>query len=281
MNALRRISLFGWQWVAESKIQVINSLKKHLENDSADLLSISTANPEQVMLAQQAKQFFQTVKNEFDLVLPDGEGIVLASRLLRNRTEEARILERLAGVEIVSKLISRSSLKHGSILVIGGKGYQNSEIKIDSARFSFREVTNSNELTVDSSNKYLFWLPAYEDAKHPTMREQELVESVIKKLKPKLVFVALGAPQQEFWVVKHKKLLKDSGVKIAMVVGGAFDMLTGKVPRAPEILRQLKLEWFWRLIQEPSRWRRQLALINYILYLAKLLVRTDINKRAQ
>jgi len=281
MNALQRISLFGWQWVAESKIQVINILKKHLDNDSADLLSISTANPEQVMLAQQAKQFFQTVKNEFDLVLPDGEGIVLASRLLRNRTEEARILERLAGVEIVSKLISRSSLKHGSILVIGGKGYQNSEIKIDSARFSFREVTNSNELTVDSSNKYLFWLPAYEDAKHPTMREQELVESVIKKLKPKLVFVALGAPQQEFWVVKHKKLLKDSGVKIAMVVGGAFDMLTGKVPRAPEILRQLKLEWFWRLIQEPSRWRRQLALINYILYLAKLLVRTDINKRAQ
>ncbi|HNQ16551.1 MAG TPA: WecB/TagA/CpsF family glycosyltransferase [Candidatus Woesebacteria bacterium] len=281
MNALQRISLFGWQWVAESKIQVINILKKHLDNDSADLLSISTANPEQVMLAQQAKQFFQTVKNEFDLVLPDGEGIVLASRLLRNRTEEARILERLAGVEIVSKLISRSSLKHGSILVIGGKGYQNSEIKIDSARFSFREVTNSNELTVDSSNKYLFWLPAYEDAKHPTMREQELVESVIKKLKPKLVFVALGAPQQEFWVVKHKKLLKDSGVKIAMVVGGAFDMLTGKVPRAPRLMRQLKLEWFWRLIQEPSRWRRQLALINYILYLAKLLVRTDINKRAQ
>lgn len=281
MNALQRISLFGWQWVAESKIQVINILKKHLDNDSADLLSISTANPEQVMLAQQAKQFFQTVKNEFDLVLPDGEGIVLASRLLRNRTEEARILERLAGVEIVSKLISRSSLKHGSILVIGGKGYQNSEIKIDSARFSFREVMDSTELTVDSSNKCLFWLPAYDDAKRPTTREEALVESVIKKLKPRLVFVALGAPQQEFWVVKHKKLLKDSGVKIAMVVGGAFDMLTGKVPRAPEILRQLKLEWFWRLIQEPSRWRRQLALINYILYLAKLLVRTDINKRAQ
>jgi len=267
MNALQGISLFGWQWVAESQSRLLDYLASHLASEKAELLTISTANPEQVMLAQQNKQFFQTVENEFDLVLPDGEGIVLASRLLRNRAEEARIMERLAGVEVVAELISRSSLKHGSILVIGGRGYQDTTIAIDSNKLGFQEIEKLSDLEIESkTNKVLYWLPAYEDARHPTKREQELVESVIKQLKPKIVFVALGAPQQEFLGVQHKRLLKDSEVKITMVVGGAFDMLTGKVPRALEILRQLKLEWFWRLLQEPSRWRRQLALISFSFF---------------
>ncbi|MBP9781340.1 WecB/TagA/CpsF family glycosyltransferase, partial [Candidatus Woesebacteria bacterium] len=264
MNALQSTKLFGWQWVVESKIQVMNFLESYLANDITDLLSVSTANPEQVVLAQQDDLFFQIVRDEFDLVLPDGEGIVLASRLLSTQTKGIKIAERLAGVEIVAELLSQSHPKYAPILVIGGRGYQDSKIKVDSGKFSFREVMNLTELAVDSSNKHLFWLPAYEDAKHPTASEEALVENVIKRLRPKLVFVALGAPQQEFWVAKHKKLLKDAGVRVAMVVGGAFDMLTGKVSRAPEILRQLKLEWLWRLIQEPSRWRRQLALVSFI-----------------
>ncbi len=253
--------------MAESQSRLLDYLASHLASEKAELLTISTANPEQVMLAQQNMQFFQTVKREFDLVLPDGEGIVLASRLLSDRTQGAMIEERLAGVAIVSELIALSRLSKGPMLVIGGKVYQDAMIEIDSSELRFQEIDELSDLEIElktNTNKVLYWLPAYEDAKHPTRSEEELVDSAIKKLKPKLVLVALGAPQQEFWVAKHKKLLKDSGVRIAMVVGGAFDMLTGKVSRAPRLLRQLKLEWLWRLIQEPSRWRRQLALISFL-----------------
>ncbi len=281
MNALQRTRLFGWQWVVESKSQVANFLERYLANDTVSLLSVSTANPEQVMLAQQDEIFFQTIKEEFDLVLPDGEGIVLASRLLNNRTQETKIVERLAGVEIVAELISQSHPIHGPILVIGGRGYQDAKIKVNSGEFSFRKVKKSTELVADLGNNQLFWLPAYEDAKRPSTSEEALVESVIKKLKPQLVFVALGAPQQEFWVAKHKRLLKDAGVRIVMVVGGAFDMLTGKVSRAPRLLRQLKLEWFWRLLQEPSRWRRQLALVSFILTVFKLTINSYTSKLKQ
>lgn len=265
MSVDQKVTLFGWRWVASSKVQLLEYLETHLIDGKAELLTISTANPEQVMLARQDKQFFQTVAEEFDLVLPDGEGIVLASRLLNNQTQRARIVERLAGVEVVIELISLSSLKHRPMLVIGGRGYQDSKIGVDSNQLRFQEIQKLVDFMPKlKTNNIIFWLPAYEDAEQPNPGEEELVEGLIKKLKPKLVFVALGAPQQEFWVAQHKQLLKDSGVKIAMVVGGAFDMLTGKVSRAPRLMRQLKLEWFWRLLQEPSRWRRQLALISFL-----------------
>ena len=271
MNALQRTELFGWEWVAESKRRLLNYLEQHLDNSQDNLLAISTGNPEQVMLAQQDDHFFQIVRDAFDLVLPDGEGIVLASGLLNNQTKNTKIKERLAGVEIVAELISHSNPKHGSILVIGGREYQDSKIKVNSTDYIFRAVLDSSQSVQTSiNNQELLWLPAYEDAKQPSVREEALVERTIKRLRPSLVFVALGAPQQEFWVAAHKQLLTESGTRIVMVVGGAFDMLTGKVLRAPKFLRQLKLEWFWRLLQEPSRWRRQLVLIKFITYVFKL-----------
>lgn len=258
------INVFGWQWVAESKVQLLQYLDDHLNDESIELISVSTANPEQVMLAQHNEQFFRTINEEFDLVLPDGEGIVIASKLLGGQKKGQVIKQRLAGVDIVAELISQSRSNLDSKLVIGGRNYQDSKLKVASGEFRFQDLSESAKLTKDAADKVIFWLPAYENVKQPTKREEELVENILNKLKPKLVFVALGAPDQEFWVAKHKPLLVDSGVKLVMVVGGAFDMLTGKVSRAPEFMRQLKLEWFWRLLQEPSRWRRQLALFQFI-----------------
>lgn len=269
MKSLQKITLFGWQWVAESKDQLFKYLNDHLIDESTELISISTANPEQVMLAKRDKHFFSTVKDEFNLVLPDGEGIVFASRLLCSRNNDQVIRSRLAGVEIVAELISQSRSNLGSILVIGGRNYQDSKIKVASGEFKLQNMVDLTKLAKNSTDKVIYWLPAYEDASCPTREEEGVVEQQIRKLKPKLVFVALGAPQQEFWVAEHKQLLASVGVKIVMVVGGAFDMLTGKVPRAPEFMRQLKLEWFWRLLQEPTRWRRQLALFQFVLYVFK------------
>jgi N-acetylglucosaminyldiphosphoundecaprenol N-acetyl-beta-D-mannosaminyltransferase len=73
--------------------------------------------------------------------------------------------------------------------------------------------------------------------------------------------VGLGSPRQELWVADH---LPKTGCAVGIGVGGSFDVLAGNVERAPEIWRRLNLEWLYRLIKEPWRWRRQLALPEFV-----------------
>lgn len=78
---------------------------------------------------------------------------------------------------------------------------------------------------------------------------------------PRIVFVGLGAPKQEFYISEVSK--KTNGV-IFMAVGGSFDIIAGEIPRAPLFMRVLGFEWLWRLGQEPKRWKRQLALLKFM-----------------
>lgn len=77
-----------------------------------------------------------------------------------------------------------------------------------------------------------------------------------------ILFVAFGAPKQEKWIAAN---LGKIPVRVAMVVGGAFDVLSGRIPRAPKLIRSLRLEWFFRLMIQPWRIKRQLALIKYLM----------------
>ena len=88
----------------------------------------------------------------------------------------------------------------------------------------------------------------------------------INKFRPHLLFVAYGAPMQEKWIAANLPQLK---INVAMGVGGAFDYLAGRVQRAPQWLRRGGLEWLWRLIQEPWRWKRQLRLVKFVWLVLK------------
>jgi N-acetylglucosaminyldiphosphoundecaprenol N-acetyl-beta-D-mannosaminyltransferase len=81
-----------------------------------------------------------------------------------------------------------------------------------------------------------------------------------------ILFVALGAPKQEFWINKN---LDKIPVKVAIGVGGAFDYISGKTPRAPTFIRSVGLEWLFRLVVQPWRIKRQLALIEFIRLVVK------------
>lgn len=99
---------------------------------------------------------------------------------------------------------------------------------------------------------------------NPRATEHTALLSCIQSVAPDILFVAFGAPAQEKWVIEHKAVLEKAGVRLVMVVGGAFDMLLGKVERAPQWMRSIGLEWLYRLIQEPWRWKRQIALITFM-----------------
>jgi len=78
----------------------------------------------------------------------------------------------------------------------------------------------------------------------------------------RLLFVGMGSPRQEFWLAEH---LRETGCGAGVGVGGSFDVISGRVDRAPRIARRLGLEWLYRLVKEPRRWRRQLALPRFRL----------------
>ena len=184
-----------------------------------------------------------------DLLLPDGAGLVFASRVLQMRGKlENKIEKRITGVELVEfvlGLVEKNDLK---VLIVGGRDYDCS-----TDRDSVVEV-----------KKNLFWAEAYEAKETTSVEEEEALNKVIKDLKPDVVFVAFGAPYQEKWIIEHQDLLIKAKVKLVAAVGGSFDFILGKVDRAPEWMQRLNLEWFHRLVQEPWRWKRQTRLIEFL-----------------
>ena len=86
--------------------------------------------------------------------------------------------------------------------------------------------------------------------------QEEDIEARIKAARPHLLFVAFGAPKQEYWIYEHARQL---GVPITVGVGGSFEMVGGVIPRAPRWLQDMGFEWLFRLAREPRRlWKRYL-----------------------
>ncbi len=221
-------------------------------------LIIFTPNPEQLVQAHHDQSFYYNLK-QADLLIPDGVGLVWASRLLALRGKGQRIKERISGIDLVQDLLDLAKKRKLKVLVVGGKNYQAAIVERQAKQPEFiGRMTVIPQLPAK-----LHWTPAFQDASKPTPKEQTALVGLIKKLRPEIVFVAFGAPQQESWVIEQRGLLASAGVKLAMVVGGSFDVILGKVPRAPQWPQQLGLEWLYRLWWEPWRWRRQLRLLEF------------------
>lgn len=127
-------------------------------------------------------------------------------------------------------------------------------LKIDWLRKLDKLTINNQQLTITS-------FLGTQDISKETKEERKRVINKINDFRPHLLFVAYGAPYQELWIAKNLPLLR---ARVAMGVGGAFDYLAGKVPRAPKWIRNMGLEWLYRLIREPWRLKRQLALVKFI-----------------
>lgn len=231
--------------------QSINTLVGELMRSSSNtIVSLATPNPEQLVLANRDPEFTKTL-HQFDYLLPDGIGIIWASKLLHAVDSNHPLLqERIAGVDVVEKLLAEAKKKSQKILIIGGRDYAGEILKLaDGVRLEI--------------GKDVQWVEGYRRAARPSQAEDRQLMAKISQLKPEIIFVAFGAPHQENWIIKHRQLLQSRGVRLAMAVGGSIDMLIGRTPRAPQSWQNLGLEWFWRLLQQPWRWRRQLALIEF------------------
>lgn len=228
---------------SNNRSELLTLLKNQLFS-SKPVLVIFTPNPEQLMLAERDANFSLELQAA-DLLLPDGVGLIWASKVLATATNPG-IKARLPGRLVVQDLLQITKTEQLTTLVIGGRDYAQGD------RFVV-------------AGAICHWTEGYVDANHPTDSEEVALSEMLAKLRPSLVLVALGAPLQERWLLKHRRLLNESGVKIGMVVGGTFDYLLNKVPTPPDWVAKMGLEWLFRLITQPQRLGRQLRLIEFVL----------------
>ena len=261
--------MFGLTLYAGAELTAVEAVAPRSESELPhDITLIGTPNPEQVVLAHENKNFLAALQ-ELDLLLPDGIGLVAASQLLALSPDESRIRDRITGVDFVQKLLVRAAETGSTVLVIGGRALG------DSAAHQLHELRAAQVPELRQAQPKFFWHEGYADVAQPSEEEEHTLCTYIKQLRPALVCVAFGAPHQEQWLVEHRELLADAGTQTAIVVGGAFDFLTGSVKRAPVLIQAIGLEWLFRLIQEPWRLRRQLKLLTF----CKLVVQEFLNPR--
>lgn len=249
---MKIVKLFDFEIFADEKAVLLEEVERLLlikKVKKKAVFKIFTPNPEQVVQAKKDAEFKKNLKKA-DILLPDGAALVVASKILKSRGKlNESIEERITGVELVEFILSKICENDGlKALIVGGRDYE-----CPTDRDSVVEVKAN-----------LFWAEAYESKEKASVEEEDALEKVIKDLKPDVIFVALGAPYQERWIIEHQDLMEEVGVKLSVAVGGSFDFILGKVDRAPEWMQKLNLEWFFRLVQEPWRWKRQTRLVEFL-----------------
>jgi N-acetylglucosaminyldiphosphoundecaprenol N-acetyl-beta-D-mannosaminyltransferase len=194
---------------------------------------VVTVNPEFIMAARKDPDFAR-ILNEADLALPDGQGLLWASRILGSP-----LRERVTGVDALTRLAALAAEKRYSVYLLGAA----------------EGVAEEAASQLGHRHPGLPVVGTY--AGSPSPEEEEDIVSLVRRANPHILFVAYGAPKQEKWIERNLARL---GVPLAMGVGGAFDFISGRATRAPRSFQRVGLEWLYRLIRQPWRWRRMLAL---------------------
>jgi N-acetylglucosaminyldiphosphoundecaprenol N-acetyl-beta-D-mannosaminyltransferase len=210
-----------------------NDNKKH---------QIVTPNPEIILQAQKDEELFY-ILNSADLSLADGFGLKIAAKLSNQS------LKRLTGADFLLHILQEAAKNKRRLLLINRRDGLSTE----------EDLKNTLEKQYSKINPLIISC-----AKNTKPSNEDLEKA--RAFRPDLAICGFGAPEQEKYLFHLQKNLEY--LPVAIGLGGAFDFLSGRMKRAPAAWRHLGLEWFWRLIQQPSRWRRiWRATVSFILAL--------------
>ena len=208
--------------------------RRRASNNELPCQQIITVNPEFVMAAQHNQPFRRAI-NAAALVLPDGTGVVWASRYLGKPAPE-----RVTGTDTLAALAQRSAASGSRVYLLG-------------AAVGVAEATATRLQQIAPGLQI-----AGTYAGSPASAEEDAIIERIRAAQADVLCVAYGAPAQELWIYRNRARLP---VAVAMGVGGAYDFLAGRQKRAPRLMQQMGLEWLFRLYREPRRWRRILVAV--------------------
>lgn len=216
-------------------------LRRLVFTPNSEMLSKSSSDAE-----------FRKILNQSWLNIPDGWGVVWASGGI--------IKERITGVDLLERLTILSGQKGWRVFLLGSKPgvaqcaaeVLKSKIVSPHPKFKIATLAGPSDITLAKKD------------------EVDRTINMINKFKPNFIFVGFGHSKQEFFLSKYKDNLY---FDYAMGVGGSFDMISGLIKRAPEWIQKSGFEWLWRLVLEPTRWRRQVLIFKFPVLILKSLLK--------
>ena len=233
---MRQVDILGVRIDDITQVEVVAQVGHWLKATQATAHQIATVNPEFLMLTRHNRIFAQTLQHTA-LNVPDGIGILYAARLLGYL-----LRERVAGVDLMCALCQQAAQLQWPVFLLGARpGVAAQTATVLAARYAGLRVVGTH-------------------AGSPKPEDRAEIVSRVRATRPNLLFVAYGAPAQDIWLSETLPALVNGQPILGMGVGGSFDFITGVQQRAPDWIQRIGLEWLHRLLRDPKRWRRQLAL---------------------
>lgn len=234
---IEKVNVRGIEILAvKNEKEFIHFLMNEKEIKTGKLVAI---NAEKVIAAEKQPEVCALLQAA-EYKYADGISIVFS---IRKKYPQLAELERIAGVDLWLALMQQAGKLGIPVFLVGGK--------------SETVIAVKSKLTTWNVN-----VVGIQDGYFSADQEQEIIEC-IKQSGAKFVTVAMGSPKQEEFMQKAQRQYPEA---LYMGVGGTYDVFTGRVKRAPKSWRKLHLEWLYRLLSQPTRWRRQLNLVHYFYY---------------
>jgi len=235
-NPMEKINIHGVMMDNVTMDEALGFVVERL--DGPGIAKIYTPNSE-IMMQAQRDPALKDILNQADLLIADGAGVVLASRILKRPLKE-----KVSGIDLVNRLLENTRNRPSSFFILGAKPGVAEKAAIN--------IISDYPKAEIKGWHHGYFQPAEEDG-------------IIEKINDsgaEVLLVGLGAPKQEKWIHRNASRLN---CKVAMGIGGSIDVLAGTASLAPEFMRRSGLEWLFRLYKEPRRFRRMLDLPRFMM----------------
>ncbi len=240
-----KLNIFSVSVDRITKQELLQKMSDMLCSDAQIQNKIFTPNTE-MLLAAKKDCSLASLLNSAELLIPDGTGIKIASRILNSP-----IPERLSGIDLAEDLLSIAAHKGSSVYLLGGqKGVAEAAAKNLKCRLPSLNICGTHHGYFDKSGK-----------------ENDLVLEEIRAAAPQILFVCFGFPMQERWICDNLSSLPS--VRLSLGLGGSLDVWSGNKKRAPKALQALGLEWLWRSALEPRRFKIFIEIPEFLYFSIK------------
>ncbi|MGG7143703.1 WecB/TagA/CpsF family glycosyltransferase [Clostridium nigeriense] len=227
------IDVLGYKVFKNSLVDAVNYI------NGFNKIHIISGNPEVLYTGLNNRVLFENFTSKYSFIIPDGVGVQISSKILKTPVKE-----KIAGIDLMKEIINKASLENKSIYLLG---------------------TTDENLKACVANLVIKYpginITGYKNGFFDINNPIEIINE-IKEKKPYAIFVAMGCPRQEEFIVRY---MDELPCKIFMGVGGSFDVIAEKVNRAPKWMIKLGLEWLYRVLKEPWRIKRLGSIPRFLL----------------
>jgi N-acetylglucosaminyldiphosphoundecaprenol N-acetyl-beta-D-mannosaminyltransferase len=230
------VELYGVRVSSMGMQDTVNYLAEAIRSRQPN--QVITVNPIMIMSGLEDPSYMR-VMQEAELLVPDGTGVVWAASFIGKPVKE-----RVTGIELIHELMDRGQREGWRVYLLG------------TTADTIRAATDRLQERYPNIH-----IVGVRDGYFGDEEDDRVIEEIVKA-EPDILLVGRAANNQEPWIGKYKHRLN---IPVMMGVGGSFDVISGKLKRAPKIVQRLGLEWLFRLIQEPYRYKRMLILPKFAL----------------